>query len=328
MNKQLHNVLLFTTTVLTVNTIAQTTSNFEGLTLDSNSYWNGSSAPLGTTFNDGNAIFPNYYDTAWGGFWSSGWVYSNIEDSTTAGFTNLYGAATASGYNGSPNYAMGTQGSIIHLNSMAMGKVVDGFYVTNSTYGAISMRDGDSFAKKFGGASGDDPDWFKLTVRKWLGGVMTGDSVEFYLADYRFSNNAQDYIVKTWQWVDLTSLENVDSLQFNLSSSDIGSSGMNTPAYFCIDNFITKDSPSGIHEVANESILHIYPNPSTDFINVSLNKTQTSIVNIMDGTGKMILTETMGSNTLQIPVHQLPNGMYTILIMGERSSDSRKFIKQ
>jgi hypothetical protein len=32
------------------------------------------------------------------------------------------------------------------------------------TYAALSMRDGDGFAKQFGGASGDDPDYFLLTI--------------------------------------------------------------------------------------------------------------------------------------------------------------------
>jgi hypothetical protein len=37
-----------------------------------------------------------------------------------------------------------------------------GVYVTNTTYAYNSMRDGDMFAKKFGGPTGNDPDWYKL----------------------------------------------------------------------------------------------------------------------------------------------------------------------
>ncbi len=216
---------------------AQTVSTIETLTLSPNSYWNGSTMTLGTTFNSGDAIFQNYYDTAYGGYWSDGWAYCNMKDSTTAGYTNEYSARPAGGYNGSVNYLVGKDGAKVNLGSAAIGRPVKGFYVTNGTYAAISMKDGDGFAKKFGGASKNDPDWFKLTVRKWLGGVMTNDSVTFYLADYRFTNNASDYIVKTWQWVDLSSLGNVDSLKFILSSSDMGLYGMNTPAFFCMDNF-------------------------------------------------------------------------------------------
>jgi hypothetical protein len=64
--------------------------------------------------------------------------------------------------------------------------------------------------------------------------------VHFYLADYRFEDNAEDYIVKTWEWFDLSSLGRADSLMCTLGSSDTGMFGMNTPAYFCVDNLTIK----------------------------------------------------------------------------------------
>jgi hypothetical protein len=97
------------------------------------------------------------------------------------------------------------------------------------------MLNGDAYAKKFGGVSGDEEDWFLLTITgKDAGGTEVG-SVEFYLADYRFADNGQDYIVNTWEYVDLMGLGVVESLEFSLSSSDMGSYGMNTPAYFALD---------------------------------------------------------------------------------------------
>ncbi|HWB64128.1 MAG TPA: DUF4465 domain-containing protein, partial [Chitinophagales bacterium] len=105
---------------------------------------------------------------------------------------------------------------------------------------------------------GNDPDWFKLTVKAWYNGTLKNAAVDFYLADYRFSNNTQDYIVRDWRWVDLTSLGNVDSLAFFLSSSDTGSFGMNTPAYYCIDNFTTADRANGGPTVADGNITITY----------------------------------------------------------------------
>ena len=67
--------------------------------------------------------------------------------------------------------------------------------------------------------------------------TRNGSVVEFYLADYRFDDNAQDYIVSDWAWVDLTGLGVVYGLEFALSSSDVGNWGMNTPAYFAMDSF-------------------------------------------------------------------------------------------
>ncbi len=80
-------------------------------------------------------------------------------------------------------------------------------------------------AKQFGGADGTDPDYFKLLI--WgFGGTASTDTIEYYLADYRFEENEKDYIIKTWQWVDLSSLGRVDSLMFGLESSDNGDWGM------------------------------------------------------------------------------------------------------
>ena len=71
----------------------------------------------------------------------------------------------------------------------ADGRRFESLMVTNTTYAALSMRDGDSFAKKFGGPSGNDPDYFRLTITGKDSGGSTIGSVEFYLADYRFADS-------------------------------------------------------------------------------------------------------------------------------------------
>ena len=42
-------------------------------------------------------------------------------------------------------------------------------------------------------------------------------------------------IVDSWQRVDLSSLGNIDKIIFELTSTDMGEYGMNTPSYFCLD---------------------------------------------------------------------------------------------
>lgn len=213
---------------------AQTVSTFDDLTLTPDSYWNGSDES--GKFTSGNARFANSYNVAWGS--GTGFFYSNKTDITTPGYGNQYSAYTGGGYNGSANYAIGYTGPVgIKLLGNDAGKKVNGFFVSNTTYTALSMKDGDDFAKKFGGLSGDDPDWFKLTITGYLNEVASSTTVDFYLADFRFEDNSQDYILNTWKWVDLNSLGNVDSLSFSFSSSDNGQWGMNTPGYFAMDNF-------------------------------------------------------------------------------------------
>jgi hypothetical protein len=176
-------------------------------------------------------------------FWS-GWAYSNTTDSATPGFTNEHSAAPGGGSNGSGGtvgggtYALAFgSGAWFNLPTGAKIQSVDW---TNGTYPAISMEFGDDFAKKFGGESGSEMDYFRatLTGRSGLGG--TGDdtgSVTLDLADYTFADDSQDFIVKTWQVnEDLSALGNARSVSLSFESSDTGSFGINTPQYLFIDN--------------------------------------------------------------------------------------------
>ena len=106
------------------------------------------------------------------------------------------------------------------------------------------MLNGDGFAKKFGGASGDDEDWFLLTIEGFDSSNVSIGTVEFYLADYRFADNGQDYIVDEWTKVDLSGLGAVKKLEFSLTSSDNSYGYMNTPAYFAADSFVTTPEPT------------------------------------------------------------------------------------
>jgi hypothetical protein len=133
------------------------------------------------------------------------------------------------------NYAVGfaSPASGIIFND-GSAHTIPGVYVTNSTYAALSMMRGDDYAKKFGGADGTEEDWFKLTVEGFKNNILS-NTVEYLLADYSFNNPNDDYIIETWQWLPLDELGKVDSLSFQLSSSDVGEWGMNTPAYMNID---------------------------------------------------------------------------------------------
>ena len=116
--------------------------------------------------------------------------------------------------------------------------------VTNTTYAALSMQNGDSFAKKFGGPSGNDPDFFKVIISALDASDARMGTLEVFLADFRFADNAQDYIADDWTAVDLSSFgDGVSKLQFTLASSDNGQFGMNTPAYFAIDHVAVVPEP-------------------------------------------------------------------------------------
>jgi len=313
-----------------INSYAQTVSTFENLALQPDTFWNGSDLAGG--FSSGNAFFTNRYDTSYGGSWS-GFVYSNMTDDSTSGFTNQYSAITGVGYNNSGNYGLFyyssySQKSLLKLNT---ADTILGFYITNSTWAALSMLNGDAFSKKFGGTSGNDTDWFKISIAGYYNGSPINDTVDFYLADYRFTNNTQDYIVNTWNWVNLTSLGKIDSLEFLLSSTDNGAYGMNTPAYFCIDNFTTKSSSSEITNVfSTKNDITIYPNPAIDNINIKYNKnySEKCFIEISDINNKVIYRNNYDSkSTVNIDINNYAKGLYFVKVINNKTELKSKFIK-
>jgi hypothetical protein len=319
MKKQLLILTSFALSALTIS--ATTTADFETLTLNAGSYWAGSSTAVDTSFSSGNANFPNKNN----GWWEQGWAYSNVMDSTTVGYTNNYGSRAGSGYNQSSNYAVGKAGAKVILAGESVGQPVEGMYVSNGTYAALSMKEGDDYAKKFGGADGNDQDWFLLTVKGYSNGLVVIDSVNFYLADFRFSDNAQDYVIKDWRWVDLTSLGNVDSLVFKLNSSDVGLYGMNTPSYFCMDNLKTAGSPTSVSE-NNLTYVHVYPNPARNVLNVN-GVSKGASAQIVDLAGKIIQQKVVTSSMITFDVSGLNTGMYVLNLIENGKLTQRKFVK-
>ena len=211
------------------------TIDFEDLFLKPESFYNGSDGAGG--FVSGGAFFNNRYDQRFRTW--SGWSYSNKTDIWTPGFGNQYSAFAwpSGGGDGSANYAVAFNFAIGDaLVVLPPGARPTSFRVANTAYAFWSMLLGDAFAKRFGGESGNDPDWFRLTIFGIDEELNLTGWVDFLLADYTFEDNSRDYIIFSWTTVDLTPLGNARYLLFDLNSSDVGQFGMNTPAYFAMDN--------------------------------------------------------------------------------------------
>jgi hypothetical protein len=219
----------------------KTAANFSEIELEAESFWNGSDESGG--FTSGNVFFPNYFED-WGEYTSwSGFSVSNITDNETPGFANEFSAITGTGYDENSNYAVAyISDPVTYENSMffdlvgnAIGKQIDGMYVTNSTWAALAMKNGDGYAEKF-----EQGDWFLLEITGYFDDAETS-TIKFYLADFRSTVASEHYIIETWEWIDLTSLGNVDKVKISLSSSDNGDYGMKTPSYICIGQVLTFD---------------------------------------------------------------------------------------
>jgi hypothetical protein len=230
----------------TATASAQRAVSLNEMGLPSSSYWNGSDSVGG--FYSHQVFFKNSYNPSW--FSWSGFALSNVNDTNTEGYLNQYAVFSGTGYAETGNYFIvydDTYGAEADVIELPLPAYIQGFYINNSTYAALTMKNGDAwgFSKKFGGSTGDDPDWFRVEITgKDQSGHVVG-TTNHYLADFRFTNNSLDYIQSAWSWVDLRSFgTEVATLHFSLSSSDSGAYGMNTPAYFALDHLIYSYAPA------------------------------------------------------------------------------------
>lgn len=305
----------------------QVVVDFESLTLPAESFYNGSDEA--GYFETQGAFFQNDFDMTYSSW--SGFSYSNTTDVTTAGYTNQYSAFPGSGFNSSAIYGVYNSDGVIDFDGEKV--TVDSMKITNTTYVGISMRDGDMFAKKFGSVNGagGQPDGTngKDFLKLWIFGLDSSgyitDSLSFFLADFTSNNTADHYILDSWKNVSLGSLGEVYGLYFELESTDNGQWGMNTPAYFALDNLAY--SPEVISTVAVKDIAQnefsVYPNPFTDALTIVGG---TGDLSISDLTGKIVYTSShaMESN---LDLSFLNAGMYVISI-NQNGAISTKMINK
>ncbi|MBL8532805.1 MAG: DUF4465 domain-containing protein [Betaproteobacteria bacterium] len=232
-----HFVAAIAAFLVTGSAVAETIG-FEDFALDATGvYMPGAT----TSFTSGSATFNHEFENWGGGCCWSGWTVSNHTDSTTAGPANQYSAWPGSGEGGSAQYGIAYVGA--PSIDFASPVVVQGASLAVTTYTALSMLQGDGFAKKFGGPSGTDPDFLTVAVQgRDVAGHITG-TVVLALADYRFDDSGSDFILEGWQRIDLTSLGMVSSLSFSMDSSDKGDFGINTPTYFALDDLTVTAVP-------------------------------------------------------------------------------------
>lgn len=314
------------------NAGAQTISTFDDLILPGTDTNFANTQDTGNyTFRSGDVLFYGELAT-WGDY--IGFNYSNMQNDTTQNYTNDKSAITAIGVDSSANYGVcyvpldfigpnptATLPVGAKLEDSAIGHPVSGAYFTNTTYAYWYM------VNNF--HSGN---WFKLTVRGYLNGQKVPDSVNFMLANVTDSSRN---IVNTWTWVDLTSLGNVDSLTFDLSSNDTaGGFGMNNPSYFAIDNLTTLDADTtsgndstgnGIAFLKGDLTFSIFPNPAQNEIFISSKNLLN--IGVFDLSGKMILFQ---KQTRSLNIYSLSNGIYILKVWDKKTNKtgSAKFIKQ
>jgi len=258
-HQKIGNSILSVVLLGTGGSLSAALLDFEGVSLPGVGYDNGAPATApgeppytaGDPFVIDGFTLPNSFTQDVGFSYWSGFSLSSLTDNTvtsgdiSAGSFNGYQYQSATGgAAGGSQYAIGTAFGSLTLGLPAGQDQPQSIDVTNNLYTAASMTHGDAFAKQFGGSDGTDPDFFRLLIEGVDHSENVTGSVTVDLADFTFAESGSDYILDTWETVDLSSLgSGVTALRFSLSSSDTGDFGMNTPAFFAIDNVSAVPEP-------------------------------------------------------------------------------------
>ncbi len=115
--------------------------------------------------------------------------------------------------------------------------------------------------------------------------------------------------------------------------SEVGGTGASAGTY----NVIISGCPDfvGVENYEGTLTAHVYPNPAEDFINVQIDAFSIGMNNadiiMYDATGKVIMQvnkQLEKGSIIQLPVHGLANGLYSIVLRNENAQSSYKFIKK
>lgn len=324
------------------NAKAQYNEDFELPVLSPDTAWFGQDQTTDgdTIYSNGFFNFELNYNSAWQSF--SGFAVSNMTDVVTPGPSNQFSAITGSGATGSDQYgicyASEWSNNRVFIDDSYSWKSFSDVLITNTTYAYDAMLNGDGISKKFGtdtsaagvndGTNGED--WFLLTIYSLdIDTLRTGDSVNFYLADYRFTDPADDYIVNTWESVDVGALGDgglypIYGLDFVLTSSDTaGGFGMNTPAYFAIDNL-----GGGYENILENQItkIEIYPNPTNG--EVLIQTITNAELQLFDMNGRLIKREFAISSKVIWDLSDLDAGIYQLISSHNGELSQSKIIKK
>lgn len=221
--------------------------NFSDLSLPLESFWNGSDQS--GYFESNGIVYYNEYNSEYDSY--AGAAYSNITQYTAGTLYNGSGQYAAAPLGGlskdgttdpneiysviyvDHNYSMFAKAPVIDLS--ALESPVDGMYLSNTSLTLdvlTSPQYEGNYARPF-----TDGDWMKISIYGYDANMSDIGTVEFYLADYR---DGKTDVVTDWQYVSFeTFTGDVKFLNFEITSSDTGEWGMNTPSYVAVGGFST-----------------------------------------------------------------------------------------
>ncbi len=170
---------------------------------------------------------------AWGGYYGyaeGGVAISNYIDANLANGDYEHQLAVPVS-NGTDNFAVVFCTAYLTFKEAS---VIESMDVIPTTYTLNVMKNGNSMAQPLTDAGS----FLTVVATGYVSGEKT-TAIEFDLA-------RDGQMIEDWTTVDFSALGAADSIVFTMVGSDAGSCGLNTPAYFAIDNVVIGDQPQPV----------------------------------------------------------------------------------
>lgn len=151
-----------------------------------------------------------------------------------------------------------------------------------------------------------------------IGHVGVSDTTEVFTLISR-NNNMHPFVIET----------DANGEVWVCIGTDSGFEATTTLYYNQIDlTFTTTETSLNASRLPQPNGISIYPNPSSEVINVTMDPAVAGqVYTIADMQGKIILTGKLTAGVSAIPIHELPKGMYLFKI-GEQTKQLFKVIKK
>jgi len=89
-----------------------------------------------------------------------------------------------------------------------------------------------------------------------------------------------------------------------------------------------KPIAQGIEKLSANDYLSVYPNPTQDYITLTMKDTRFSSIEVFNVIGTRIMSETIKGRGLTLDVRSYPEGVYFVTCRGSNSVCTAKFIKK
>ena len=150
----------------------------------------------------------------------------------------------------------------------------------------------------------------------------------------QFTNTSQDYLTSNWDFGDGSPWSNADSPSHTYTGDGTFTVTL-TVGNGCGIETITQTVVivgTGIESLADGTTLELYPNPTSDVINVAFNgsKTQTLTVRVVNMNGQLVYTDAIGQYAGQyknaIDLSAAAKGVYFVQLITDQGTINRKVV--